>query len=65
MTRCSLSVMLNDTVEGNFHFMPEHPSTIPDKEIGVSTKRHVNNLNLPDHTLNVPNKVDLLLGADV
>ena len=56
---------LNDTIEVNLHLIPKISNTIPDKENDVSTMRHVNNLNLADPTSNVPNKVDLLLGADV
>ena len=64
-TRGLLPVKLNDTIEVNLHLIPKISNTIPDKEIDVSTMRHVNNLNLADPTSNVPNKVDLLLGADV
>ena len=64
-TRGLSPVKLNDTLEINLHLITKISNTIPDKEIDVSTMRHVNNLNLADPTFNVPNKVDLLLGADV
>ena len=64
-TRGLLPVKLNDTIEVNLHLIPKISNTIPDKEIDVSTIRHVNNLNLADPIFNVPNKVDVLLGADV
>ena len=56
---------LNDTIEVNLHLIPKISKTTPDKEIDVSTMRHVNYLNLADPTFNVPNKIDLLLEADV
>ena len=56
---------LNDTIGVNLDLTPKISNTIPYKEIDVSTTRHVNNLNLADPTFNVPNRVDLLLGADV
>ena len=64
-TRGLWPVKLNDTIEVILHLIPKISNTIPDKEIDVSTMRHVNNLNLADPTFNVPKKVDLLLGADV
>ena len=64
-TRGLLPVKLNDNIEVNLHVIPKISNTISDKEIDVSTICHVNNLNLADPTFNVPNKVDLLLGADV
>ena len=64
-TRGLLSVKLNDTIEVNLHLIPKTSNTIHNKEIDVSTMRHVNNLNLADPTFNVPGKVDLLVGADV
>ena len=56
---------LNDTIEVNLHLIPNFSKTVPDKEIDISTMRHVNKLNLADPAFNVSNKVDLLLGADV
>ena len=63
-TRGLLPVKLDDTIEVNLHLIPKISNTIPDKEIDVSTMRHVINLSLADPTFNVPNKVDLLQGAD-
>ena len=64
-TRGLLPVTFNNTIEVNLHLIPKISNTIPDKGIHVSTVRHVNNLNKADPTFSVPNKVDLLLGADV
>ena len=47
-TRGLLPVKLNDIIEVILHLIPEISNTIPDKEIDVSTMRHVNNLNLAD-----------------
>ena len=63
-TRSILPVKLNYTIEGNLHLIPKISKTISIEEIDVSTTCHVNNINLSDPTFNVPNKVDLLLGAD-
>ena len=58
-----LPVKLNHTIEVNLQLILKITNT--DIEIVVSTKRHMNNLNSPVSTFNVPNKLDLLLGADV
>ena len=63
-TRGILPVKLDDTIEVNLHLIPKISNTIPDKEIDVSTMRHVNNLSLANPTFSVPNKIDLLQGAD-
>ena len=64
-TRGLLPLKFDGTIEVYLHLIPKISNTISDKEIDVSTMRHVNNLNLADPTFNIPNKVDLLLGADV
>ena len=60
-----MPVKLNDTAELNLHLIPKFSNTIHDEEIDVSTKRHVNSLNLAYTTINVPIEVDLLLGSDI
>ena len=64
-TQSLLPVTLNDIKEVNPHLIPRISNTTSDKEIDVSTMRHVNNLKLADPTFNVPKKGDLFLGADV
>ena len=64
-TRGILIVTLNETIEVNLHLISKNSNTIRNKEIDVSTMRYVNNFKLADPTFIVPNKVDLLLGADV
>ena len=44
-TRGLLPVKLDDTIEVNHHLKPKISNSNPDKEIDVSTMRHVNNRN--------------------
>ena len=46
---------LDATIEVNLHLESKLSKTIRDKEIDVSTMRHVDNFNLADSTFNVPN----------
>ena len=62
-----LSTTINGTVDVNLHLIPKITNVIPSREIDISQMRHINHnhLNLADPSLNIPSKVDVLLGADV
>ena len=60
-----LAMKLNDVVETNLHVIPKITNKIPTKPIDVSQLRHVNHLQLAHSSFNVPEKIDVFLGADV